>query len=221
MQYRMRGGIAGRWLPALMLLVLVTALSLGPAGTGSDLVLAKKKKPKPDLAFELVRSAEAEQAGCLDDVTAKAQVFLLDQAEKMVLSASGLPKNVAFTVFVIQVPDAPFGLVWYQGDLISDGKGNAQVTYISRFSVESFIDAPGAADPVALHAGDAGDGTNTQGAVHTFHVGVWFDDPADAAAAGCPDNITPFNDVHQAGIQALSTRNAGANAGDGPLRDVG
>jgi hypothetical protein len=43
---------------------------------------------------------------------------------------------------LIQVPDAPFGLVWYQGDLVSDGKSNAKVTYIGRFSVESFIEAP-------------------------------------------------------------------------------
>jgi hypothetical protein len=119
-----------------------------------------------------VRSEEAEQAGCLDGVTARAQVYLQDQAEKLVLSARGLPANVAFTVFVIQVPNAPFGLVWYQGDLVSDGKGNAKVTYFGRFSVESFIDAPGAAELVVLHTGDADDGTATDGAVHTFHVGV-------------------------------------------------
>jgi hypothetical protein len=72
-----------------------------------------------------------------------------------------------------------------------------------------------------LHAGDINDGTNTKGAVHTFHLGVWFDDPADAAAAGCPDTVTPFNGVHQAAIQAISTRHAGEDAGDGLLREVG
>jgi hypothetical protein len=33
--------------------------------------------------------------------------------------------------------------------------------------------------------------------------------------------VTPFNSVYQAGIQAISFRNAGADAGDGPWRNVG
>jgi hypothetical protein len=200
-------------------LVLIMALAVGLVGVGTDHGVAKKKQP--DLTFSLVPSEAAEANDCLEDAQATARVFLLDQAEKLQLSATGLPQNVAFTVFVIQVPNAPFGAVWYQGDLVSDKKGNAKVSYVGRFSVESFIDAPGAAAPVVLHAGDAAAGTATNGAIHTFHVGVWFDDPADAAAAGCPDTVTPFNDVHQAGIQALSTRNAGTGAGDGPLGDVG
>ena len=41
--------------------------------------------------------------------------------------------------------------------------------------------------------------------IHTFHVGVWFNSPDDAATAGCPANVTPFNGDHNAGIQVLST----------------
>jgi hypothetical protein len=208
-------------LVGLVSLVLIMALAVGLVGVGTDHGVAKKKSKQPELTFSLVPSEVAETNDCLEAAQATAKVFLLDQAEKLQLSATGLPQNVPFTVFVIQVPNAPFGAVWYQGDLISDNKGNAKVSYVGRFSVESFINAPGAADPVVLHAGDAEAGTDTNGAIHTFHVGVWFDDPADAAAAGCPDTVTPFNDVHEAGIQALSTRNAGADAGDGPLRDVG
>jgi hypothetical protein len=39
-----------------------------------------------------------------------------------------------------------------------------------------------------------------------FHLGLWFGSPAAAAAAGCPTTVTPFNGDHNAGIQALSTR---------------
>ena len=39
-----------------------------------------------------------------------------------------------------------------------------------------------------------------------------------AAAADCPDNVTPFNGDHTAGIQVLSTRTFGATTG--PLRSL-
>ncbi|WP_437997419.1 hypothetical protein WMF26_42625 [Sorangium sp. So ce185] len=54
--------------------------------------------------------------------------------------------------------------------------------------------------------------------VHTFHLGLWFNSPEDARAAGCPATVTPFNEDHTAGIQALSTRNFPDQ--HGPLRDV-
>src|ERR1044072_1884086 len=47
------------------------------------------------------------------------------------------------------------------------------------------------------------------------HLGIWFADPTDAGNAGCPDNPTPFDGDHVAGIQVLNTSNfADAN---GPL----
>jgi hypothetical protein len=39
--------------------------------------------------------------------------------------------------------------------------------------------------------------------VHMYHLGMWFSDAADAAAAGCPSTVTPFDGDHQAGIQVL------------------
>ncbi|WP_232240617.1 hypothetical protein [Kutzneria sp. 744] len=42
--------------------------------------------------------------------------------------------------------------------------------------------------------------------MHTFHVGFWFNDPADAVKAGCPGTVTPFNREHNAGVQDMSTR---------------
>jgi hypothetical protein len=54
--------------------------------------------------------------------------------------------------------------------------------------------------------------------VHTFHLGLWFNAPADAVKAGCPGDVTPFNGEHNAGIQALSTKNF--PDGQGPLLNV-
>jgi hypothetical protein len=53
--------------------------------------------------------------------------------------------------------------------------------------------------------------------VHTYHLGLWFSDPADAAAAGCPGTVTPFEGNHQAGIQVFNTSNFGTEAATGPL----
>jgi hypothetical protein len=47
---------------------------------------------------------------------------------------------------------------------------------------------------------------------------LWFGTPEVAAAANCPNTVTPFNGDHTAGIQVLSTRNFGAATG--PLRSL-
>jgi hypothetical protein len=56
------------------------------------------------------------------------------------------------------------------------------------------------------------------GPIHTYHVGIWFNAPADAMKAGCPGDVTPFNGEHNAGIQALSSRNFVDT--QGPLSNV-
>jgi hypothetical protein len=52
--------------------------------------------------------------------------------------------------------------------------------------------------------------------VHTYHLGLWFNSPQDAAAAGCPGAETPFNGEHNAGVQVLNTSNFPDD--HGPLR---
>jgi hypothetical protein len=54
--------------------------------------------------------------------------------------------------------------------------------------------------------------------VQMYHLGLWFNSPKDSAAAGCANVTTPFNGEHNAGPQALSTRNAPDNFG--PLRQI-
>jgi hypothetical protein len=84
-------------------------------------------------------------------------------------------------------------------------------------SIETFIVAPGSGPaPVVHHQPIPDANTNpATGPVHTYHVGLWFGSPDAAAAAGCPNSVTPFNGEHNAGIQALSTRNL-----QGPLRRI-
>lgn len=162
------------------------------------------------LRFQMVRSTVAENAKCLPGVHARVQIEPLGPVERMTIVASGLPKNTEFDLFVIQLPDAPFGLSWYQGDMDSNGMGVARGEFIGRFNIETFIVAPGTGAAPVVHDQQPFPDANTNPAtppVHTFHLGLWFNSPQDAAAAGCPNGVTPFNGDHTAGIQILSTRN--------------
>lgn len=127
--------------------------------------------------------------------------------ENLHISAGGLPANTDFDVFIIQVPNKPFGLSWYQGDLNTGSTGTASVNFLGRFSIETFIVAPGVAPaPTVFHGAFPDASLNpATNPVQIYHVGIWFNRPADAVKAGCPGTVTPFNGTHNAGIQALNT----------------
>ena len=149
---------------------------------------------------------------CLPDAKAKVQIISDGQAEDMFIVASGLPPNTAFDFFVIQVPKAPFGLSWSQGDMQSDDDGDAVQHFRGRFSIETFIVAqpPGGQPAPVVHDQPPFPDASTNPAtepVHTFHLGLWFNSPTDAQNAGCPNTVTRFNGEHNAGIQVLNTSN--------------
>ncbi len=169
--------------------------------------------------FSMTRSASVVTANCAANAKGKVTINSLGPVEVMHVEATGLPPNNEFDLFVIQLPSAPFGLSWYQGDMESDANGRAVGDFIGRFNLETFIVAPGSgAAPVVHENGPFPDAeTNPATApIHTFHLGLWFGSPAAAVSAGCPNTITPFNGDHRAGIQVLSTRNF--PVGNGPLR---
>jgi len=161
------------------------------------------------ITFSMVRSSAAVAANCLPFATATVRVVAHAQNETMTINATGLPPDTAFDLFITQLPNAPFGLSWYQSDLQSDGYGTASVTVIGRFNIETFAVAPGVGPAPVVHP-DKDAATNPAFApIHTFHVGFWFNSPADAVKAGCAGATTPFNGDHTAGVQAMSTRNFG------------
>jgi hypothetical protein len=148
-------------------------------------------------------------ATCLPNATAKVKITPLGPVERMDVEVGGLPPKTEFDFFVIQVPKSPFGLSWYQGDIETNGHGKGHQRFIGRFNTETFIVGPGTAPAPVVHQGpfpDASANPSTS-PVHTFHLGLWFNSPADAQAAGCPANVTPFNGDHNAGIQVLNTSN--------------
>jgi hypothetical protein len=99
----------------------------------------------PRASFALVRSAGSVKAGCLVNAGAQVQIRNQGPVEVMTIDAHGLPKSTDFDVFATQLPNAPFGISWYQGDLQSNGRGNAHGTFVGRFSMETFAVALGRA----------------------------------------------------------------------------
>lgn len=161
------------------------------------------------------RSPGIVTAGCIPKATAHVTIRHDGPVEVMKVDASGLPANTDFDLFVIQVPNAPFGVSWYQGDLESNRYGRAHGEFIGRFSQETFAVAPNTAPAPQVHSSPIADATSNPpfAPIHTFHLGVWFNSPADAVKAGCPGATTPFNGEHNAGAQALNTANFPDHAG--------
>ncbi|MEP6796812.1 MAG: hypothetical protein ABI890_01635 [Lapillicoccus sp.] len=193
------------------------ALALAAAGAGLA-ASSTADAAGSRIAFDLQRSPGVVAAGCLTNATAHVVVTHVGQVEKMTVDATGLPPNTGFDLFVIQVPNAPFGVSWYQGDLDSNKWGVAHGEFAGRFSVETFAIAPGVAPAPSVHTSPTPDATSNPafGPIHTYHLGVWFNSAADAVKAGCPGLTTPFNGDHHAGIQALNSGSFGDTTG--PLR---
>jgi len=167
--------------------------------------------------FGMVRTAGLP-AACVPNGKATVTINSTGSSETLTVAVSGLPANTDFDFFVIQVPAAPFGLAWYQGDVVTNSSGARTKSFVGRFSIETFVVAPGAAPAPVVHSGkDANTNPATQ-PVHMFHLGLWFNSPADAAAAGCPNVTTPFNGDHTAGPQVLNTHNFGNL--NGPLNRI-
>ena len=193
----------------------------GQGGQGDQGEDDQGRPPEERISFPIVRSAKAEGAGCLADAQGKVTVTSIGPVEIMRVKVSGLPPKTEFDFFVIQVPNAPFGLAWYQGDIETDDEGEASQVFIGRFNIETFIVAPGTAPAPVVHDDGPFPDAATNPAtnpVHTYHLGLWFNSPDDATAAGCPGDVTPFNGDHNAGIQALSSKNFPAD--QGPLRQL-
>ena len=132
------------------------------------------------------------------------------QNDIMLVSASGLPPNTAFDLFLVE--NSPidfasgfpgFGFAWYQSDLQSDSQGNASVQVRGIFDVETFIQPPFAPN------------TAPPSPVHTYNVGFWFNSPQEEASV-CPSAVPspqPFNGEQNSGLLAMITSG-------GPLQNV-
>jgi hypothetical protein len=208
--------IVRRVAPVVATLAVGVAAFVGLSANGSDASTTTR--------FDMARSAAAENSGCLPDAEAHVRVIQRDENEQMTVFVSGLPGDTEFDLFVIQLPDTPFGVAWYQSDLQTSSDGTGNVTVRGRFNHETFSLSLGGpengSDPLQNLTGEAVKDTNVKfRPTHQFHLGLWFNSPEDAAAAGCGNAVTPFNGEQHAGVQILSTRNFPVD--HGPLEAIG
>ena len=205
------------YVKTLAVVGFVALAGLFQAG-GAGTVAADEKH----IEFEMVPSAAATNGNCLQDASARVQIESKGPVEHMDVHVRGLPPNTEFDFFVIQLPNAPFGLAWYQGDIETNHEGRGHQKFIGRFNIETFIVAqPPAGQPAPfVHDGPFPDAVANPATepIHTFHLGLWFNSPTDALNAGCPGTVTRFNGDHNAGIQVLSTQNF--QILEGPLKQL-
>src|SRR5215471_3952462 len=125
---------------ALVLVGIETAPSIVRAAAAGRFAPAGRSGAGSNGKFNLVVSAGA--SACLPGATGTALITPAGPVEILDVGVSGLPANSEFDLFVIQVPTAPFGVAWYQGDIETDDTGNGGGEFIGRFSIETFAVAP-------------------------------------------------------------------------------
>jgi hypothetical protein len=195
---------------AALAALAVAALASTPALAGNSF-----------FEFNMVRNSAGALQNALPNAHGHVRIESVGSVEIMDVIVSGLSPNTDFDFFVIQVPKAPFGLSWYQGDIETDSQGVGHQVFIGRFSIESFIVAPGTAPaPLVFNNPPFPDASTNPATnpVQTYHLGLWFNRPADAVRVGALGTVTPFNGEHHAGVQVLNTSNFPDNFG--PLRHI-
>ena len=176
-----------------------------------------------EFKFDLVRSPALNAfPNFVPNAHGRVKIESVGPVEIMDVKVEGLPPNTDFDFFVIQIPNAGFGLSWYQGDIETNRHGVGHGRFIGRFNIETFIVSP-ASEPSPIVFNNAFPDVPAgpkNGPVHTYHLGLWFNSPQDAQKAGGPSTVTRFNGEHNAGVQVLNTQTADFPDDFGPLRHV-
>src|SRR5262249_7655586 len=96
------------------------------------------------ITFTLKVSAGA--VACLS-TTAGGRVTISDlgPVQNMHVEIFNMPPKTEFAAFLLQVPKSPFGLAWYQGDIVTNAEGKGVGDFTGIFNKETFIQAPGVA----------------------------------------------------------------------------
>jgi hypothetical protein len=185
---------------------LASALAIASVAVLGTAAASAAQSSKPDQArFQMF--ANPTQVNCLRasdnpnrQPTVDVTVNRGDENDTMTLHLRNFKPDLQFDLFTVQNSNQNadgtavagfknFGMAWYQSDIHVSHGGTATVRIKTILLDQIFGFDPG----VGL------DPTNT------FHVGFWFNDPADAAACGFT-GFTPFNGEHHAGPLAFITR---------------
>ena len=187
----------------------IALLAVGVAWPSSSFAIDNK-------IFRMVPSSTSCEPGASGRVTVSTP-----SNQNLHVEVFGLPANTGFDLFIIQKSTPKFGLSWYQGDITTDSKGIGVADFVGIFSQETFTVALDSAPAPQVFTSppfpDAPFNPVTN-PIQMYHLGLWFDSPTDAAKAGCPNTVTPFNGEHNAGVQVLNTSQFPDL--NGPLRSI-
>jgi hypothetical protein len=177
----------------------LTAASAAPVNSASSGPFTFAMVPSPGIS------------SCLPHAHGSVTIIPGSENDLMSVTIWGMPSHAEFDLFVIEQPNKPFGVSWYQTDVNADGHGVGHASVRGIFDRETFSVSTG--------------GSTTFAPTHQFHLGLWFNDPNVPYNLGCEPNgpgtkpiMTPFNGEQNAGIQALNT--AEFPVGAGPLSHV-
>jgi hypothetical protein len=196
-----------RWFAVGVATTAVVGLCLGAsiAGAGSK---------SDTVDFDLFPNPSVVSCLAQGNATPTAHVSVKrgDLNDELTLTLRGFKPGLQFDLFTIersnqQANGTPvqnfqnFGLAWYQSDVEANHgrSGNGSVTIRTILLDQIFGFDPAVGLPPT----------------NTFHVGFWFNNPADAAPCGFT-GFTPFNGEHHAGPLAFISR-PDAQTGLGPL----
>ena len=197
----------GTWFFGLLALLALAACGTNPAtSTGANNPVTPQKSNS--FRFNLVPSPNITK--CLPHAGGSVTITPNSLNDLMAVNVSGLAPNAEYDLFVIEIPNAPFGVSWYQSDVETNSHGSGTVNVVGIFDKETFSVSPGGP-------------TTTFKPVHQYHLGLWFNDPELPFKLGCEPGktspvITPFNGEQHAGVQVLNTSNFPDAAG--PLSKV-
>ena len=186
---------------------LALSLGLGASAAGASPVTTASAASSHSFTFGLVPSPGIR--ACLPHLGGVVRITPGSENDLMQVTIFGAPRNAEFDLFVIQQPNKPFGVSWYQTDVNANSHGVGSASVRGIFDRETFSVSPG--------------GTTTFAPTHQYHLGLWFNDPKLPFRLGCEPGapapvVTPFNGEQHAGIQALNTAEFPVNAG--PLSHV-
>lgn len=147
----------------------------------------------PSVPLHLTASAP-QLAACMPKANVHVRVELkTDQIgfDDFHINATGLRANTAFTVFLLQQADAPFGAAEYIGDVFTDIHGNAR----NSFHV------------IVAEAFSSNMLNGQRVRTELNQIGMWFADPAgdDFCLGKGKGPVTPFDGDNSAGIQAFNS----------------
>ena len=128
-----------QWKTAVLAAAAVAVLAATPVFAGDN------DNDGDDLKFDLVPSKglpDGALKGALKNAHGRVRIESVGPVEIMNVIVWGLPPNTDFDFFVIQVPNRPFGLSWYQGDIETNRNGEGYGRFVGRFNIESFIVSP-------------------------------------------------------------------------------